>query len=481
MAEDQVIIVGSGPTAAAAAVQLANRSVRCIVVNDGRLTPPGLVVKLRGRTVYRRDRCVGLERHVGPGGDAAATWFVSSALGGLSNYWTAATPRFDADDFDVHGRSDVRWQWPVDDGDVAPWYDAAETILELTAAAEPEWRGRTQCVAHTRRTPGDWQEVMRDLPFDCQLTTSAIGPPNLVARRAREHESYRTVLRSLERTGRIRVVAGLHVRQVLWDATEDRVRGVEADDVAGSDRVEIEGRHVLLCAGTTGTVPLLHRSRSARHPHGIGNENDLLGRYVTDHPRLWYVLELDRSLTALDQPLQIRRPATDQNPYGWQQSLGLGQGRRERVRAWLGRPGDHIGVNVFGTQLPDDRQSFRFGDGHAPLRSIEHSYARASIESLTGSSDELCTALASSGIGSSVRDVYVDTPGESVHWSGGARMHDDPAYGVVDSYGRVHDAPSVSVCDASVFTTLPEKNPTLTSMALAMRAADRVADDLLAG
>lgn len=60
-------------------------------------------------------------------------------------------------------------------------------------------------------------------------------------------------------------------------------------------------------------------------------------------------------------------------------------------------------------------------------------------------------------------------------------MHADPRLGVVDAFGRVHDAPGVSVCDASTFTTLPEKNPTLTAMALSMRAADRAADDLLAG
>ena len=83
---------------------------------------------------------------------------------------------------------------------------------------------------------------------------------------------------------------------------------------------------MLLCAGTIGTVALMHRSQSREHPRGIGNENGLLGRYVTDHPRLWYRLVLDRGLTALDQPVQIRRAATDQYPFGWQQSLGLGPG-----------------------------------------------------------------------------------------------------------------------------------------------------------
>ena len=49
---------------------------------------------------------------------------------------------------------------------------------------------------------------------------------------------------------------------------------------------------------------------------------------------------------------------------------------------------------------------------------------------------------------------------------------------MLDAWSRVHDVPNVVVVDASAFTTGPEKNPTLTAMALASRAAVRLADDL---
>jgi choline dehydrogenase-like flavoprotein len=45
----------------------------------------------------------------------------------------------------------------------------------------------------------------------------------------------------------------------------------------------------------------------------------------------------------------------------------------------------------------------------------------------------------------------------------------------------MHAVPNVAVCDSSVFTTTPEKNPVLTSMALAARAANRLAADLKSG
>jgi choline dehydrogenase-like flavoprotein len=48
----------------------------------------------------------------------------------------------------------------------------------------------------------------------------------------------------------------------------------------------------------------------------------------------------------------------------------------------------------------------------------------------------------------------------------------------VDGWNRVYETPNVLVCDAACFTTAAEKNPTLTVMAIASRAASRLASDL---
>ncbi len=68
-------------------------------------------------------------------------------------------------------------------------------------------------------------------------------------------------------------------------------------------------------------------------------------------------------------------------------------------------------------------------------------------------------------------------PGSSFHLGGTVRMHRSREFGVLDEWKRVHDVPNVVVCDASCFTTGPEKNPTLTAMAIAARAARRLARD----
>lgn len=50
-------------------------------------------------------------------------------------------------------------------------------------------------------------------------------------------------------------------------------------------------------------------------------------------------------------------------------------------------------------------------------------------------------------------------------------MGRDPKTSVVNSFCQAHDVKNLFVTDGSVFTTSSEKNPTLTIMALSLRAA----------
>ena len=61
------------------------------------------------------------------------------------------------------------------------------------------------------------------------------------------------------------------------------------------------------------------------------------------------------------------------------------------------------------------------------------------------------------------------------HQAGTCRMGDDPAQSVVDRWQRVHGHDNLFVLDGSVHVTNGGFNPVLTIMALAWRAADRIA------
>jgi len=62
------------------------------------------------------------------------------------------------------------------------------------------------------------------------------------------------------------------------------------------------------------------------------------------------------------------------------------------------------------------------------------------------------------------------------HWVGTVRMGNDPKTSVLDRFGRSHDIPNLFVGDASVFPAYPEKNPTLSNIALSWRMSEHLAE-----
>jgi choline dehydrogenase-like flavoprotein len=66
----------------------------------------------------------------------------------------------------------------------------------------------------------------------------------------------------------------------------------------------------------------------------------------------------------------------------------------------------------------------------------------------------------------------------SKHWMGTARMGSDPATSVCDPWQRLWDVDNVVITDSSVFPTSTGYGPTLTLVALAIRASRALAASL---
>ena len=82
---------------------------------------------------------------------------------------------------------------------------------------------------------------------------------------------------------------------------------------------------------------------------------------------------------------------------------------------------------------------------------------------------------------SAPRALHRVTPYPTTHNLGTARMSAQPEDGVVNEFGRAHDVPNLFVSDGSVMTTGAAANPTLTIVALALRQADHIEEQLKAG
>jgi choline dehydrogenase-like flavoprotein len=66
--------------------------------------------------------------------------------------------------------------------------------------------------------------------------------------------------------------------------------------------------------------------------------------------------------------------------------------------------------------------------------------------------------------------------GSIIHEVGGARMGADASRSVTNGWGQTWDVKNLFITDGAVFASNADKNPTLTIMALAWRAADHLLD-----
>jgi choline dehydrogenase-like flavoprotein len=60
-------------------------------------------------------------------------------------------------------------------------------------------------------------------------------------------------------------------------------------------------------------------------------------------------------------------------------------------------------------------------------------------------------------------------------------MSADPRDGVTNAWGQTHDIKNLFISDGSVLTTAGAANPTLTIVALALRQAEYIAQEMTAG
>jgi choline dehydrogenase-like flavoprotein len=69
----------------------------------------------------------------------------------------------------------------------------------------------------------------------------------------------------------------------------------------------------------------------------------------------------------------------------------------------------------------------------------------------------------------------------ATHNMGVARMGEDPGTSVCNSWGQTHDIPNLFVSDGSLLPSSGSANPTLTIVALILRQADYIANEVKTG
>jgi choline dehydrogenase-like flavoprotein len=245
---------------------------------------------------------------------------------------------------------------------------------------------------------------------------------------------------------------------------------------------------VAVCGYAIETPRLLLNSTSRRHPNGLGNNNDLVGRYVmvqgatqtaARFPELLRMYKApppeisSEQFYETDERRGFARGFSIQTiaplPIGWGEHVlaegHWGQSLREYMRDYnhwtvLGILAEFLPLPENRVTLADEKDEYGVPVAHFNYSQCENDkaiveYAKKMLKDIWD--------------GSQAQDTL--TIDRYAHLVGGARMGFSPDDSVVDANHRVWGIDNLFVVDGSVMPTQGAANPALAIMALADRCA----------
>jgi choline dehydrogenase-like flavoprotein len=471
-----------------AALALVRRGIPVTHLESGRAVPRGLIVRALGTNLLRLVPPPTPSHHVAPG-EPDAAWYQVLMPGGLSNYWTGAVPRFAPEDFLEGERLHEAYRWPVTYRDLVPYYEQAEGLLTISAGRRDVPGLPAGTAAYPVSLHPQWEYIARRAESHGQGVVPlpmADGPRWMVRQRGTAFNSYDRLVRRLARLPHYQLLLDAHATRLEWNGDKRKVDSVVYVDRATGGERRLRGAAVVVAAGPLASARLLLNSTSSDFPSGLGDTHGILGRFLHDHRESWTCIELGRSLPRLRRAAYLTRAPYRGSAPLLAASCTVGSADHRAVAKILARTpvrSKAFGVVTFGTMVPCPTNYVRLApdtedEFGVPLLEIQLCVDEAVDDTSGAARERLLEILDESGYRPKVRAVATKPPGASVHYGGTVRMHSSARYGMLNGWNRLHAVDNVVVADASSFTTGPEKHPTLTAMALASRACEKLADDL---
>jgi choline dehydrogenase-like flavoprotein len=165
---------------------------------------------------------------------------------------------------------------------------------------------------------------------------------------------------------------------------------------------------------------------------------------------------------------------------------GFGAGLKRELRE---KNAGSVAMNMQGSLLVsgqkfmdlDPNRKDRFGLNLSRLHLHYEPSDVAMAQDCVATCEEVIRAGGGEVVSSFSRVTADDLVIDGNHWVGSTRMGGDAKTSVVNSLCQSHEILNLFIGDASVFTTYPEKNPTLTNIALSWRMSERLAEKFRRG
>jgi len=512
--EDVIAIVGSGAGGGTLANELAQKGHKVVVLEAGRHHAPEEFVNDEWRSFKQ---LAWLDKRTTSGSFRVAKDFpnlpawICKTVGGTTVHWAGCCPRFMEHEFKASTYYDGiegvnALDWPITLADLEPYYDRAEQKLGLAGTngipqlpANNNYKvfaNGAQRVGYRRFHTGHYASnpVPRDgRPATIQDGFAFQGAKN----RSRWSTLYTEIPRALA-TGKLDLRPEAHVIRVETDE-QGLATGVTYIDGDGLEQFQ-RARVVAVAGNAIETPRLLLNSATSRFPDGLANSSGQLGcnymRHLTasvyatferpvrmyrgetmaghiedeapNDPSRGFVGGYYLQLLSLGVPFM----AAFVDPGGWGPDFAsVMEGYENMAGLWL--VGEDMPQATNRVTLNHDELD-QFGQPVPNVHFDEHPNDLAMREHAWTAGEALYESVGAVG-------TIRTPPYPATHNIGTARMSERPENGVVNRFGQAHDVPNLFVSDASQFTTGAAANPTLTIVALAIRQAEYMSEQLRSG
>ena len=518
MAEEyDVVIVGSGAAGGMAAHTLTARGARCLILEAGApntdrtfetkatydlpfhgFGDPGKVPHVFQASEANENQWVS-ERQVPYSTDPRSpyNWVRVRMTGGRTNYWARMSFRLSDLEFKSKDHDGFDENWPIAHADLAPFYERVETIFQVAGKSEgfsqlPDGKFIEQTVNY-----GPVAQKLVDI-------AKARGIPNTVTRSARGQNgvasSANLLLPDALKTGKLTIVPNAIVREVTVDRQTGLVNGVHFVDRNSRREMHAKARVVVIGAGTLESTRLLLNS-------GIANSSDALGRYLHDQfyitNTIWAInpdvrdgriprnaaggagyMPRFRNLVRNERKHDFLRGYALQWSLGGSPNQDYLTGYGDALQAEVQKyQGTGFTATAMGDVLPrpDNRVTINkqvADDWGIPTLHISCNYTDNEFNMAKDAVTVLEELSREMGFEMLTRRPEMYPPGYSIHEIGTCRMGDDPKKSVLNRWNQSHDIKNLFVVDGSSFVSGGYQNPTMTILALSMRASEYLADQI---
>lgn len=419
-------------------------------------------------------------------------------VGGNTKVYGAALPRFRVEDFEaIEHEGGTSPAWPLSYEDLEPYYNLAEELFFVHGKTgdDPSEPPRTRPYPYPEAPHEPYVAALIEklraqglrpycLPMTVDLRAggrcirckTCDGFPCKIHAKG---DAEICLVRPAIRHSHIELWTNALARRVLTDATGARATAVEVE--RAGETVSVSADRIIVSCGAVNSAILLLRSQNSRHPNGLANSSDLLGRNFMMHNNtaLTAVAPMKRNPTVFQKTTAVNDFYFGDEDFKWPmgniQALGkLQAGMLSAAKPYLPKPLLSALANrsmdwwVMSEDLPDKRNRVGLGaDGSVQVQWRRNN--RVAHQQLIGRAIRMMREAG-------YPFVFTETLGieTNSHQCGTARFGTDPAQSVLDPFCRAHDLENLYVMDSSFFPSSAAMNPALTICAQALRVADHL-------